>query len=192
MIERADDLRPLRFAPGKDFVQKKPPRRRRPGPLAPASTPSHELRSGGRESAPSFQENQSRLTSAATFYSPKNGENPGFCPHKRKMAAQIRKSPHGTGDRPHGLENRRTDRKTAARNEFSAHGMEVCPHETEARLWEAIFARTERFHTGCCCVRQCREPATNPAPFRAKGICFNVRPHPGPLLQERENRTLVF
>jgi isoleucyl-tRNA synthetase len=27
--------------------------------------------------------------------------------------------------------------------------MEVCPHETEARLWEVIFARTERFHAGC-------------------------------------------
>jgi hypothetical protein len=66
------------------------------------------------------------------------------------LPAQIEK-------RPHGWENRRTereiartdreiartDRKTSARSVFSAHGREVRPHRSENHLRETIFRRTE-------------------------------------------------
>jgi hypothetical protein len=65
-----------------------------------------------------------------------------FCPHGREVGS------HGTANRPHGLNFRRTDGKMAARNEFSPHGEGECPHRPVSRLREAIFARTKRFE-GC-------------------------------------------
>jgi hypothetical protein len=76
-----------------------------------------------------------------------------FCPPGRKVGS------HGTANCPHGLNFRRTDGKMAARNDLLPHGEGNCPHRPVNHPHEAIFFRTEEFHTGCCCVRQCSEPA---------------------------------
>jgi hypothetical protein len=65
-----------------------------------------------------------------------------FCPHGREAGS------HGTANRPHRSNYRRTDWKMAARNELFPHGERDYPHRPVSRLHEAIFVRTERFE-GC-------------------------------------------
>ena len=76
-----------------------------------------------------------------------------------KIAAQMGKSPHGgkvgphgTGDCPHGLKNRRTKRKTGARMGESPHGNGNCPHRSANRPHEPIFLPTNQLeprYLGC-------------------------------------------
>jgi len=64
-----------------------------------------------------------------------------FCPHGREVAS------HGTANRPHRSNFRRTDGKMAAQIELLSHGEGNCPHRWIWRVREVIFASTKQFES---------------------------------------------
>ena len=66
----------------------------------------------------------------------------GFCPHGRKAGS------HGTAKCPHGLNYRRTDGQTRARNDLLPHEEGIVPHRPANQTHEAIFFRPEEIADG--------------------------------------------